>query len=926
MIRRIGLMLVWAVGSVGLLLAGTFAVAQTATGKWLIAELVGRALSSADTTVRLTGLDGLIPFDFRLAQLRMADPEGVWLELDDLRVSASPAALLRARLDIEQLSARRLAVHRLPQGEEAGGEALPELPRSVPPVVVRSISIDRLEVGPAVLGQDAVFRLSGGMRTGAAGRTANVTLDLHRTDQATARAALQARLNLAKRTLALDLRATESGGLLAGLTGRPTAGNFALDLIGDGPLEDWHGDLRLEADGVARADARVVLALNGAARARVDGTLAPAPGLLPPPVARLLGERVQLGLTAAQAGPEELAIEELRATAAGATLSGSGRIDLAEERVTARASLEVRELAPLGELAATPLDGSLELTAEVDGPLLQPQGRLALTMTDLAAGKMGAREVRATFDLGALQRLSERGARVQVDLEGRAQGLRLPPEVQLPPQDVVWQGRLSAPVGGAGTIMVERLTMRADHLTATVQGMLDPNTLGGEAQVALTVDALAPFAERYGQPVDGTAELQANVGVGAGAEVISIDLYGGAHELSGLPDGLGALLGPVLTLEANAIVVPDDSVEVTHLRIEGTAATLDGRLELGLPRQTLDGALSIDLDNLAPLSPLLGLELDGPLTAQAQLGGAMDKPAIELAARSPGLLIAGEQLDALTLAASVEGTREAADGKLRLAATARDVAAELAAAVELRRPQLRLSDVSLSAPRTRASGNLSIDLERRLVEGELTGRSEQLRALAALLPARLAGALEFEARASARDGAQEVALSARGRDLAGAFGRLGQFELRGSVADALQCAARHRRPDPDGLRAGRAGAQAGQHPRRGHSGGAERQGRRGRRGPRAFRARCSRRRHLGRSHARAHRTARRAPGRPAAALGRPGHRHPGRRRRRGQRPEPAPRRRRASPAPSIWARSRSGRRRRSSSCRWRCSGVSARRS
>ncbi len=616
-------MLVWAVGSVGLLLAGTFAVAQTATGKWLIAELLGRALSSADTTVRLTGLDGLIPFDFRLAQLRMADAQGVWLELDDLRVSASPAALLRGRLDIEQLSARRLALHRLPQGEEAGGEPLPELPRSVPPVVVRSISIDRLEVGPAVLGQDAVFQLSGGMRTGAAGRTANVTLDLHRTDQATARAALQARLNLAKRTLALDLRASESGGLLAGLTGRPTAGNFALDLIGDGPLEDWHGDLRLEADGVARADARIVLALNGAARARVDGTLAPAPGLLPPPVARLLGERVQLGLTAAQAGPDQLAIEELRATAAGATLTGSGRIDLAEERVTARASLEVRELAPLGELAATPLDGSLELTAEVDGPLLQPQGRLALTMTDLAAGKMGAREVRATFDLSALQRLSEPGARVQVGLEGRAQGLRLPPEVQLPPQDVVWQGRLTAPVGGAGTIMVERLTMRADHLTATAQGMLDPNTLGGEAQVALTVDALAPFAERYGQPVDGTAELQANLGVGAGAEVISIDLYGGAHELSGLPDGLGALLGPVLTLEANAIVVPDDSVEVTHLRIEGAAATLDGRLELGLPRQTLDGALSIDLDNLAPLSPLLGLELDGPLTAQAQLGGAM---------------------------------------------------------------------------------------------------------------------------------------------------------------------------------------------------------------------------------------------------------------------------------------------------------------
>ena len=46
-------------------------------------------------------------------------------------------------------------------------------------------------------------------------------------------------------------------------------------------------------------------------------------------------------------------------------------------------------------------------------------------------------------------------------------------------------------------------------------------------------------------------------------------------------------------------------------------------------------------------------------------------PAIELVAQSPGLLIAGEHLDTLTLAASVEGTSEAADGKFRLAATAR---------------------------------------------------------------------------------------------------------------------------------------------------------------------------------------------------------------------------------------------------------------
>ena len=92
--------------------------------------------------------------------------------------------------------------------------------------------------------------------------------------------------------------------------------------------------------------------------------------------------------------------------------------------------------------------------------------------------------------------------------------------------------------------------------------------------------------------------------------------------------------------------------------------------------------------------------------------------------------------------------------------------------------------MSLSAPRTRAGGNLSIDLERQLVEGELTGRVEQLRELA---PCCRCGS---RARSSSRRAppprtARRRSSTARGRDLAGDFGRLREFELRGGVGDAL---------------------------------------------------------------------------------------------------------------------------------------------
>ena len=115
------------------------------------------------------------------------------------------------------------------------------------------------------------------------------------------------------------------------------------------------------------------------------------------------------------------------------------------------------------------------------------------------------------------------------------------------------------------------------------RGRLDAATLGGDAHVTLALEDLTPLVEPYGQRVAGAAELEANFAVGARAEVIGIDLYGKADALTGLPEGVGALVGAAPTLQANAMVVPDESIEVTHLRVKGSEVTLDGKLDLTLP-------------------------------------------------------------------------------------------------------------------------------------------------------------------------------------------------------------------------------------------------------------------------------------------------------------------------------------------------------
>ena len=86
-IRRIGLALLSALVLVILLIAGILGLAQTGFGKRMIAAQLSDLLSTPETMIELTGLQGTVPFDMRLGRATAADSDGVWLEVDDVRLA-----------------------------------------------------------------------------------------------------------------------------------------------------------------------------------------------------------------------------------------------------------------------------------------------------------------------------------------------------------------------------------------------------------------------------------------------------------------------------------------------------------------------------------------------------------------------------------------------------------------------------------------------------------------------------------------------------------------------------------------------------------------------------------------------------------------------------------------------------------------------
>lgn len=790
MVRRVGLALLAALALLLLLIAGTFGLAQTGFGKRMIAAQLSELLSTPEMAVEITGLQGLVPIDMRLARVTVADPDGVWLTVEDARLAWSPSALLRGRIWVDEVSAALISVDRLPpsgpEPEPAEPLRIPELPDWLPPTTLQQLSVGRLDLGQEVLGQPASFALSGHLGTAQDGGSASAKLALERIDQPTASVTLDATLELQPQTLDLALSAQESGGLLAAVTGDAAAGAFTLILTGNGPLDGWKGDLKVDAQGLARADAAIGIALHDALRLTFDGEVEPAPGLLPDDLAPIVGDRVGLGLTLAETGPQALSIERLQVATAAATLSADAWADLASEDFRADLSLAVADLGVLAGLVGEALAGSARIEVTADGKLQQPRGNARLQGSGLAFGAITAERLATSIDFAAREPLTAGVRGLHVSGSGGIEGLHVPEIEPLPLDGLDWQ--IDAFARREDAIDVNLLRLSAADIAMEVRGEVDPQTFAAAGQVDLTVGSLARLPAPFGQPVDGALELQADVVAAAQAERIDARLQGTLDRLTGLPPGAAELLGSKVELATTAAIRPASELRITDLTLTGAHATLGGTAGLSLADQDLDGALSLRLPQLAVLAPLLDQKLAGALEVDATLAGSVPAPEVELAARGQGLALADLAFDKLALLAQAHGLPEQPEGKVELAVTSAGIEVSLATPYRLVGQTLQLPELALRAPRSRIDGALTVDLERTLIDGMLRGRVQDLAGLRPVLPMPLRGELDLDATLRPDGTRQTVQGSLALRDLLADFGRIRRLEANATVTDALGAA------------------------------------------------------------------------------------------------------------------------------------------
>ncbi len=779
------------------LLGAVLGLAQTRIAKAQITGLVESSLSSESQTAEVAELEGFLPFDVRLGRFSLADDTGTWLEVDNARVKISPTRLLAGEVRVEEVGAARIAVHRTPDlpepepsDEPFSLPAAPSLPESLPRVVVERLFVERIELGEALIGEAAVFNLEGNATTGPEGRRAEARLDLVRIDQQTASLGLGAVLDLEAESIGLDLSGSETGGLMAALTGQPEAGDLSLSLIGDGPLADWNADLRFAIANLVSADAELALAYGESPSIDLALNVLPVAGALPADIEAVLGERLELALAGGQRAPGHFALDRLMLESGIATATGSLEAQVDEDRLDGQIRLVAADLARASGLAGQDLGGRVELTLDALGSFTEPRFTLALDAADVTADALGVGEVALAFTADLLGPLDQPFAGVAVEGGGTVGGLTQDGEPLRPESGVRLD--LAATVPMEGEARIERLTLEGEHVALNGTASVMMPELAGTARLTGRVPSIEALLAALGPdaPADlaatGSVDLEADVELAAELRAVTVDLVVRGENLAGLPQDLDALVGASPRLDGRVVLRPDESVAVEGLEVATAALGLTGNLTVGLDdAQALSGQIELSPFALQTLEGLVGQPIEGQVQSSIQLAGSLQEPGLNAELRVDNLFIAGRDFDRIALTAAAGETAGSYGGNLVLGVEQAGDTLQLRSDFTLDRPQLSLANLRLSGPATDIAGSAEIDLDALLATGTLGGQIGDLAALEPWFGQALGGSVELDATFDGSAGGQDAQLRVQADDIAGAFGSLRQARVEASLEDVL---------------------------------------------------------------------------------------------------------------------------------------------
>ncbi|QHQ36618.1 translocation/assembly module TamB domain-containing protein [Algicella marina] len=746
-----------------------------------IINLLEDQLSTETRTIRLSGVSGVLSSSASVKRITISDPEGIWLQIDDAVIDWNRSALLRGRVEVEELSAERIAIPRkpipdpnaLPQAE-AEPFSVPDLPVSIE---LGGLKIDQLVFGEALFGLAAEMEVEGALSI--IDGEFETTLAMQRLDGPGGEFDLAASFSSASEELNVDLKFAEPPeGILASALNLPERPAVNLEVQGSGPLSDIEIVLALEVDESPLAQGNLHLFQNEGLQAFEADLTGQLQNIVPAEYAPFFAGDASVAAAGTARADGGFAVSQFSVVTGGLNLNGSAVTEASG--FLASAQLNGTVGSPNGDALTLPFGGG-DTTVQ-GGTLTFSFGQGSgdewggeFELHDLVSGDVRAADVRLAID-GEAQNLQEPAARaLSGDVTAAISGITSPrAEIAEALGERIdasaafaWQA--NAPV------TLENLVIAGSGVSLNAAGEFADLMFDGKVEARVT--DLAPFANLAGRNLGGSVSFSSEGSVSPVSGAFDLELQGqtdglmiGEPQADVLLSGLTSLSGQIARNEngisADSFSISNDQIQLTA---QGRYASTD-----------TDFALTAALADIGLLTP----NGSGEVSVIAQAIGPADRINLQAELTMPSGRMVERSVEGLKVGffGEIENGGQIIDGSLRGEGMIGDAALNLRGMLAVDDRLRAFKDFALSLGETEVSGTVGQGADGKFA-GSARVISPDLSVPAALALMEVEGSADLRTVISRSGGGQRLEVAGYVNDLAVGGQQIRALDLNVDVLD-----------------------------------------------------------------------------------------------------------------------------------------------
>ncbi|MCZ2203477.1 translocation/assembly module TamB domain-containing protein [Bartonella sp. A05] len=544
---------------------------------WLV-SFIERKLSAPNHQVRMHNVRGVLSSQASIGVITISDDRGVWLEIANAKMNWRRLALMRGRIEIDQLSMERITFLRKPQSftsTESGVFTIPKL--------LLDVSINALIAKHVAFKQD-FFGLSSDVSL--KGHLALISGDLdvdiavHRLD-APGYLFLLAKISNNSSIAKIDITADEpQNGIVANVLNVEKRPALNLAIQGEGTLDDLSVTLHLKANHQPVLDGSVILARSSegySLSTKLAGTI----GLFIPAQYRSQFEsEVALQAQAMMTKEGVMRLDHMTLQSqlmnfmANAEITADGFL----RRLFVNGNMALRDKEK--ESAHLPLVekkiSADNLTLTIDyGRKGQQTWKGQLVMHHLGNDNVFIRD--AVFDMGGVsENLDNPASRhVGIQISGTLQGVTNPNGVLTGDLNQTVHVHLDTDILAGKPALIHDLSVTAQGFSVWLKGELDRLVFKGD--LGLKAQTLVPLSLLSGQPLSGSADIKAKGSISLISGVFDFGLSGVADNVKIGVETIDPLLKGKFTLSSNAARNTTGLIILRHLHLKNQHAHVNAK-------------------------------------------------------------------------------------------------------------------------------------------------------------------------------------------------------------------------------------------------------------------------------------------------------------------------------------------------------------